>query len=135
MNIPSFPCKIEIFCSVNPSEDPKKIETSILNVLPNCEISVEKFSIKGISKDLGSFEKVRESIHNLNHQRIYRKTLEKNLTNNSTWFYLNKQAAFADKIAICEESDESPLGPIKIVLSSNNIERIIEWLVFNEEIS
>ncbi len=61
--------------------------------------------------------------------------MEKNLTNNSTWFYLNKQAAYADKIAICEESDESPLGPIKIVLSSNNIERIIEWLVFNEEIS
>lgn len=135
MIIPSFPCKIEVFCSVNPSEDLKKIKTSILNVLPNSEITVEKFSIKGVSKDLDSFEKIRESIHNLKHERIYRKILEKNRTNNSTWFYLNKQAAYADKIAICEESDESPLGPIKIVFSSKNIERIIEWLVFNEEIS
>ena len=135
LNIPPFPCKIEIFCSINPSEDPKKIETSILNVLPNCEIKLEKFSIKGISKDLGSLEKIRESIHNQKHQRIYRKTLEKNQTKDSTWFYLNKQAGYADKIAICAESDESPLGPIKVVLSSNNLERIIEWLVFNEEIS
>ena len=26
MKIPSISCKIEMFCSVNPSEDPKKIE-------------------------------------------------------------------------------------------------------------
>jgi predicted RNA binding protein with dsRBD fold (UPF0201 family) len=58
--------------------------------------------------------------------------MEKNLDNNSTWFYLNKQAAFAEKIAICGESDESPLGPIKIVLTSNHIEEIIDWLILEK---
>ncbi|MDX1440838.1 MAG: RNA-binding domain-containing protein [Nitrosopumilaceae archaeon] len=135
MKIPSLSCRIEIFCSVNPSEDPKKVETSILNVLPNCEIKQEKFSVKGISKNLSSLVKIRESIHALKHERIYRKNLEKNLSKNSSWFYLNKQAAFADKIAICEEADESPLGPLKIVLSSDSIEQIIEWLIFDDEIS
>ncbi len=62
-------------------------------------------------------------------QRIYRRALEKNLENNSTWFYLNKQAAFAEKIAICEKSEESPLGPIKVILTSQNIDRIIDWLI------
>jgi len=127
---PSFSCTIEIFCSANPSEDPKKIKAAIRNVLPDCEIKLEEFSIKGFSKNTSSLEKIRENIHTMKQQRIYRKTLEKNIANNSTWFYLNKQAAYADKLAICEESDESPLGPMKIVLSSKNIERIIEWLVY-----
>ena len=129
MNIPSLKCKIEMLCSVNPSENPSKVESAILNIFPNCKIQIEKFSIKGDSNDLHSLEKIHEAIHSRQSQRIYRRTLEKNLENNSTWFYLNKQAAFAEKIAICEESDESPLGPIKVVLTSTNIDRIIDWLI------
>jgi len=129
MNIPSLKCKIEMLCSINPSEDRSKVESAILNIFPNCEILIEKFSIKGNSNDLHSLEKIHEAIHSMQSQRIYRRTLEKNLENNSTWFYLNKQAAFAEKIAICENSDESPLGPIKVVLTSTNIDRIIDWLI------
>ena len=129
MNIPSLKCKIEMVCSINPSEDHSKVESAILNIFPNCKIQIEKFSIKGDSNDLHSLEKIHEAIHSRQSQRIYRRTLEKNLENNSTWFYLNKQAAFAEKIAICEKSDESPLGPIKVVLTSSNIDRIIDWLI------
>ena len=133
MNIPSLKCKIEIFSSINPSEDPEKIESAILNTLPNCKIRHEHFSLKGISDDLNSLEKIQEAIHSTQSQRIYKRTLENHLQNNSTWFYLNKQAAFAEKIAICEESDESPLGPLKIVLTSPQIEKIIDWLTFDKE--
>ena len=133
MNIPSMKCKIEVFCSINPSEDPKKIESAILNIFPECKIESEKFSIHGYSENLNVLEKIREAIHSMQNQRIYKRTLEKNIEKNSTWFYLNKQAAFAEKIAICEESDESPLGPIKIIFTSRNLDRIIEWLVFNEK--
>jgi predicted RNA binding protein with dsRBD fold (UPF0201 family) len=134
MNFPSFSCKIEIFCSVNPSEDPKKVESAILNIFPLCDIKLEEFSIKSTAKNLNALQKIKESIHNIHLERIYKRTLEKNLSYDSTWFYLNKQAAFAERVVICEESDESPLGPIKIVISSKNIERIIEWLTFNDEI-
>ncbi|HUT05799.1 MAG TPA: RNA-binding domain-containing protein [Nitrosopumilaceae archaeon] len=129
MNIPSLKCKIEIFCPINPSEDPNKVESAILNVFPNCTIKIEKFFIKSESKDLHSLEKIYETIHSMHSQRIYRRTLQNNLENNSTWFYLNKQAAFAEKIVICEKSDESPLGPIKVVLTSTNIEEIIDWFI------
>ena len=133
MNTPALKCKIEVFCSVNPSEDPSKVETAILNIFSNCEIKTDKFSINGFSNDLHSLEKIHEAIHSMQSQRIYRRTFEKHLENNSTWFYLNKQAALAEKVAICEESDESPLGPIKIVLTSPNIDRIIDWLIYEEE--
>ena len=45
---------------------------------------------------------------------------------------LSQQAvAFVEQIAICEEFDESPLGPIKVSLTSSNIDRIIDWIVFD----
>ena len=133
MNIPSLKCKIEILCSINPSEDPNKVKSAILNIFPNCEIKTEKFSIKGNSNDLLSLEKIYDEINSMQSERIYQRRLEKNLENNSTWFYLNKQAAFAEKIAICEKSDESPLGPIKVILTSTQIDRIIDWLIHYEE--
>jgi predicted RNA binding protein with dsRBD fold (UPF0201 family) len=55
------------------------------------------------------------------------------MTIDSTWFYLNKQAAFANVIALCDEADESSLGPITVVLHSKNIEDVIDWLVSDLE--
>jgi predicted RNA binding protein with dsRBD fold (UPF0201 family) len=52
-----------------------------------------------------------------------------NLEGDTTWFYLNKQAASVNVIALCEEAEESPLGPIKILLHSKNIDKVMEWLV------
>jgi len=129
MKIPSISCKIEMFCSVNPSEDPKKIKKAISNIFTNSTIKTETFSISAQSKDLKSLEIIYETIHTKQSQKIYRRNLEKNLENDTTWFYLNKQAAFVEKIAICEEANESPLGPIKVILTSSNIDRIIDWFV------
>jgi len=129
MKIPSVSCKIEMFCSVNPSEDPKKIEKAISNIFTNSTIKTETFSVSAQSKDLNSLEIIYETIHTTQSQKIYRRNLEKNLENDTTWFYLNKQAAFVEKIAICEEANESPLGPIKVILTSSYIDRIIDWIV------
>ena len=130
MKIPNIKCKIEMFCSINPSEDSEKIKKSISNIFPNSKIIIEDFSIKAQSKDLTSFEKIYETIHSKRSQKNYRRNLENNLKNDSTWFYLNKQAAFAEEIAICEESEESPLGPIQVIMTSPDIDSIIDWIVF-----
>jgi len=129
MKIPNISCKIEMLCPVNPSEDPKKIERAISNVFTHSTINSENFSVSAQSKDLKSLEKIYETIHTKRSQKIYRRNLEKNLENDTTWFYLNKQAAFVEKIAICEKADESPLGPIKVILTSSNIDRIIDWII------
>jgi hypothetical protein len=133
MKIPSISCKIEMFCSVNPSEDPKKIEKAISNIFTYSNIKTEIFSISAQSKNLKSLEIIYETIHTKQSQKIYRRNLEKNLENDTTWFYLNKQAAFVEKIAICEEADESPLGPIKVILTSSYIDRIIDWIVSRDD--
>ena len=129
MRSPNINCKIEILSSINPSEDPKKIETAILNIFPNAKIKTDNFSIISNSKDLHLLEKIYDVIHSNQLQKIYQRQLEKNLEKDSTWFYLNKQAAFVGTIALCEEAEESPLGPIKVILTSSNIDGIIDWLI------
>ena len=99
------------------------------NIFTNSTIKTETFSISAQSKNLKSLEIIYETIHTKQSQKIYRRNLEKNLENDTTWFYLNKQAAFVEKIAICEKADESPLGPLKVIMTSSNIDRIIDWFV------
>jgi len=130
MRIPNINCKIEMFSSVNPSEDPDKIQIAISNIFPYSTIKTENYSISAVSKELRSFEKIYETIHNNRFQKVFGRNLEKNLENGTTWFYLNKQAAFVERIVICEEAEESPLGPIKVTLTSSNIDGIIDWIVF-----
>ena len=131
MNIPSLSCKIEMFCTVNPSESIEKIEEAISNIFPYSIINNNNLSVNAQSKELRSFEKIYQFIHNNKLQKNYLRSLEDHLQDNTTWFYLNKQAAFVEQIVICEESDESPLGPIKVTLTSSNIDTIIDWLVFD----
>jgi len=131
MKIPNLSCKIEMFCTVNPSESIEKIEQAISNIFPYAIINNNDVSINSHSKELRSFEKIYQFIHNNKLQKIYLRSLEDNLQDDTTWFYLNKQAAFVEEIAICEESNESPLGPIKVTLTSSNIDAIIDWIVFD----
>ncbi len=128
MEIPDIDCQIDAYCSINPSEDPSKVKQAVSNVLPNVEIQVDSTSLKASSQNLESLSNIYETIHSHRSQRAYRRFMKKNLRENTTWFYLNKQAALADSVVLCDEADESPLGPIKIILTSNAIEEIIDWL-------
>ena len=122
-------CSIEVFCEINPSEDPSKIESAIFNVFSDLEISISKHQLSGKSKNIETLSKVSESIKNNNTKNTYERILKKNADDNSTWFYLNKQAAFVDTIALCSEADESSLGPIKIILRTNDIENTIKSII------
>jgi len=128
MKIPELSCSIEVFCAINPSEDLQKIETSILNIFPDIEINKNNMQITGVSKKIESLSRIFEIIHNRRITDVYRRTLNQNLSGRSTWFYLNRQAAYVDVIALCNEEDESPLGAIEIILDSHQIEQVIDWL-------
>ena len=105
MKTPELSCSIEVFCAINPSEDLQKIETAILNIFPDIEINKNNMQITGISKKIESLSRIFEIIHNRRITDVYRRTLNQNLSGNSTWFYLNRQAAYVDVIALCNEED------------------------------
>ena len=121
-------CKIQVSCQINPSEDPSKVKTAVLNIFPDLELSISDELLLGKSNDIGTLSNISESIHTKNTKNTYQRILKKNSDENSTWFYLNKQAAFVSTVALCSESNESPLRPIKVVLEGNDIENIIQSL-------
>jgi predicted RNA binding protein with dsRBD fold (UPF0201 family) len=127
MLIPNVPCKIFVYCPIYPSEDLKKVKQALTNIFEDAKITIDKNSVKASSNNLEVLEKIFEAIHLRKTLRIYRRHLNNNLIDDSTWFYLNKQAAFVNTVALCDEADESPLGPIKVILKSDDIERVIEW--------
>ena len=126
-------CKVSAYCIINASEDVNKVRTSLSNVLTDMDEKLTGDSLVANSNNYESLTKIYETMRSRKTKSAYRRHLMRNMTEDSTWFYLNKQAAFADVTVLCDEADESPLGPIKVVLHSTNIEDVIEWLVSDAE--
>jgi hypothetical protein len=122
-------CKVQVSCQINPSEDLSKVKTAIFNIFPNLDISINNELLIGKSDNTSVLSNISESIRSKNTKNIYQRILKKNSNQDSTWFYLNKQAAFVNTVSLCNEADESPLGPIKVVLEGNDIESIIQSLI------
>ena len=117
---------IQIFCQINPSEDPEKVKLAVNNIFPNMELEVSDTQIVGKTNNFSVLSPISKSIHEKNIKNTYQRILKNNNDGDSTWFYLNKQAAFVNSVALCSEANESSLGPIKVVLRSNDIEQVIE---------
>ena len=126
-------CKVSAYCTINASEDIEKVRTSLSNILIGMDEKITGDSLVANSSNYESLTKIYETMRSRRSKSAYRRHLMRNMTKDSTWFYLNKQAAFANIATLCEEADESPLGPIKIVLHSKNIEDVIDWLVSDAE--
>ena len=90
-------------------------------------------SLVANSNNYESLTKIYETMRSRKTKSVYRRHLMRNMTEDSTWFYLNRQAAFTNVPVLCDEADESPLGPITVVLRSKNIEDVIDWLVSDIE--
>ena len=126
-------CKVSAFCTINTSEDINKVRTAVSNILTDVDEKITGDSLVANSNNYESLIKIYATMRSRRSKSAYRRHLMRNMAKDSTWFYLNKQAAFANVIALCDEADESPLGPIKVVLHSKNIEDVIDWLVSDIE--
>jgi predicted RNA binding protein with dsRBD fold (UPF0201 family) len=122
---------LKISAIISASEDPLKVIRALKNVVGGLEpsSSVEKLNIAIIrykgDRALQSF------FHKIRDRQIIstaRRLLLENLDGKRTQVMLNRQAAFAENIVLCEEETESPLGPILLEIGSPEILRVIDWL-------
>ena len=128
MKTPNVPCKIEVYAAVNPSEDPDKVRLAVSHVILESDYQYKDASIKATSNDLQSLAKIQETIKKHRTNRVYRRQMRFNTKGDTTWFYLNKQAAYVDVLAVCEEAEESAMGPIKVILHTKDLEKVVDWL-------
>lgn len=127
-------CKITIQCDIYPSEDSKKINSLLYNITPDGSIKTSDGVATIHSDDMHILDKIQNTINSKKNHNTYLRVIKRNLTDDSTWFYLNKQAASAGNIVLCNDADESPLGPIKVAIHSKQIDDIVEWLTSTPEL-
>jgi predicted RNA binding protein with dsRBD fold (UPF0201 family) len=117
---------------INPTENEESVKAAVNNFLDNATITI-KLSLKGnsltaIAKGQDSLLKLRILLHNDRIRDASRRLLFKSIRGNMISFYLNKQVAFVGHISFSEESSESPLGPIRVNIETDNPEQLIDWL-------
>jgi predicted RNA binding protein with dsRBD fold (UPF0201 family) len=117
---------------INPTENEESVKAAINNFLDNATITI-KPSIKGnsltaVAKGQDSLLKLRILLHNDRIRDASRRLLFKSIRGNMISFYLNKQVTFVGHISFSEESSESPLGPIRVNIETDDPEQLIDWL-------
>jgi len=117
---------------INPTEDEVKVKFAVNNVLGNSAISIDPAQ-KGntlVARAVGhdSLIKLRTLLRNDRIRDAARKVLFRSTRGNKIVFCLNKQVAFAGHVSFCEENAESPLGPIRFIIETDQPQQLVEWL-------
>ena len=121
-------CRVRAEAGISPSESPAGVLRALRAILPDCEAQVREGRALALSDNAESLDAIRKSMAARLSLGSLDRTLRNNTAGSTTWFFLNRQAAFAGVAAICEEAAESPLGPITITLTSPRIRDVIGWL-------
>lgn len=127
--------KIIVKSEVKPTEDEEKVKKAILNIINLETIKiVEENGIKMLISEGENIEVLSKTREILRRRRILsaaKAVLKRSIMENKIVFYLNKQAAYMGQVSFCEKDGESPLGPITIEITCNNVDEInetINWL-------
>jgi predicted RNA binding protein with dsRBD fold (UPF0201 family) len=121
--------KLKVETVLNPSEDPEKVKKCLLNIANGCKPILSEGHIEATCTGLLSLHHIRVGVRSKSSLGVLGKLLEWNRKGNLTWFLLNKQAAYEDVISLVENYEESPLGPIRVTIISDRLDRVIEWLL------
>jgi len=118
---------------LNPTEDPEKVLRAVHNLFPNSRLVTEKADVRhsrlhATMTRLEDLENLKSLLKQEAIRDAARKILFNSVSGSTIAVYLNKQAAFAGKASFCERYDESPLGPITLVITSESPELVIDWL-------
>lgn len=117
---------------IYPTESEENVRTSIASFLDNTAITVKSVAkgstLTAVVKGQESLMKLRNMLRNDRIRDAARRFLFKSIRGNMISFCLNKQVAFSGHISFSEQTAESPLGPIRVNIETDNAEQLINWL-------
>ena len=121
---------LKVEAIVNPSEHVQKVIDAIENIFTRCSPELS-FRSRVVGRAVGSdsLSILYEQVRSRSAMGVLRRMLLDNRAGDSTWFLLNKQAATSGIAAIIEDQQESPLGPIRVTISCEELDKLIDWLV------
>ena len=119
--------EVIVITPINLTEDAQKVVFAVKNLLPDSELAIRKNNLYIKMNNFDGLRKIKDKIRSKKTLAVLQRILYNNYNMQSTWFLLNKQAAFSDVVVLVENENESPLGPIKITVNGCELERINEW--------
>ena len=127
--------QILITCPVNPTEDIRKVEKALDNLIGRSEslsnVSDGEREVSLSFEHRDAMTLIRQTIHETRIIDAARKRLESNWNGTSTKIYFDKQAAFVRRTRVVDDDQElPPLGSIEVVLlfeSKREYEEFIDW--------
>lgn len=128
---------VYVEAEVNPTEDEEKVRQAINNVVGNAEITVKPAArgstLTAEAKGQESLVKLRNILRNDRVRDAARRLLFKSIRGETLSFYLNKQVAYAGHVSFCEETAESPLGPLRFQIKTDDAAQLVEWIAEKSE--
>ena len=111
---------VEIFCPVNPSEDPDKVRAAIESIFPDAELELNDDGFRGTA----SLDRFAKAIRKQKILDAVRGVMLSNVRGDSTRMSLNTQVATVGKVSFV---DRRPvLGAIEVLVKDDDIEALID---------
>lgn len=121
-----------ITADIHPTEDPLKVKTAINNLFSALPFHVtERPRTQQLTANITHESGLQKFYTKLREERILgaaRRWLRQNIHGSTITFCLHKQAAYSNRISFCTPDGESPLGPIRVTIHSDNPQEFINWL-------
>ena len=128
---------VNVETEIYPTESEEKVKAAVTNIIGNASMTIKTEDKVNLliaeAKGQESLVKMRNIMRSDRVRDASRKALFRNTRGNTVRFCLNKQVAFAGHISFCEETAESPLGPIKVSIETDNPQELIDWLAEKTE--
>ena len=124
--------EVEIQVEVNPTEDEAKVKRAVENIFSGLQFEQKPLKRGSLLTARTTGRDGLTKLYNLlRRERIRaatRSVLFKGLNGRSIVFYLNKQAAFAGHVSFSQPTGESPLGPVRVEIKSDDPVQLVDWL-------
>jgi predicted RNA binding protein with dsRBD fold (UPF0201 family) len=123
---------VHVEAEINPTETEDKVKQAVENMFGPVKIQTRPlrkgFLLKAESKGQEALIKLRNLLQREHIRAAARTVLIRGAENNSVNFCLNKQVAYAGHVSFATEPNESPLGPIRVKIRTEDPRKIVEYL-------
>lgn len=114
--------------AVNPTEDEDKVVQALLNLFPSASIIRGEGEVLAKVETVEGLQKLRMLVRSRRIRNTVRSLLSKGMEDGRIIFYLNKQAAAVGKLSFYERGEIMALGPIEVVVETDQPSEFIKWL-------
>ncbi|MCS7109973.1 MAG: hypothetical protein NZ956_00700 [Candidatus Caldarchaeum sp.] len=113
---------------VHPTEDVDKVARALRNLFPAASTTHSGVEVVARIDSAEGLEKLRMMVRSRRIRATVRSLLSKGVEGDRVVFFLNKQAAAVGKLSFYEKGEVMALGPIEVVVETDNPREFIEWL-------